>query len=348
MKIRFNQPENKIPNDDRGLRIRYSDAKRPGRPWRWYLILVIASFPLIYLLGLIAWERMTVEANGRIRVANFIVRAPVDGYIQRISAEPLQMVSGGAHLAQLVNSSLQESHDRIQAEIDWLEKEQQKWMLQAEHARFGSMRLIKYAREQKDFLHKRLRQYETLFAQGAATQAEVATMRNQYNSALENSVRLEQAYHREQSPAPEMLHVSNQMNQRTLELEKIRDQIKQLTLVAPAEGLIAELFAQPGEYLARGQALFEIIFPDKVYVDAFIPPKYQDYAVAGRTVSVKFPNGETAKAKIIGVPGVMRKSSAEEANPLEVVRSAILAQMEFIGTVENRIINGMPVTIYFD
>jgi hypothetical protein len=44
----------------------------------------------------------------------------------------------------------------------------------------------------------------------------------------------------------------------------------------------------------------------------------------------------------------MRKSSAEEANPLEVVRSAILAQMEFIGTVENRIINGMPVTIYFD
>ena len=104
---------------------------------------------------------------------------------------------------------------------------------------------------------------------------------------------------------------------------------------------------QPGEYLGRGQAFLEIIFPEKVNIDAFIPPKYQDYAVSVQTVMVKFPNGETAKAKIISVPGAMQKLSSAESNPMEPVRSAILAQMEFVETVKSQLMNGMPVDIYF-
>ena len=42
----------------------------------------------------------------------------------------------------------------------------------------------------------------------------------------------------------------------------------------------------------------------------------------------------------------MQKSTTAEINPLETVRFAILAQLEFVGNVKNRLINGMPVTIY--
>lgn len=347
MKIRFNQPESKNPNDDRGLHIQYSEAKRPGRPWRWYLILAIASLPLVYLVGLVLWEQITIEASGRIRVPNFTVRTAVEGHIAQIAVKPLQTVSEGAPLAQLVNAALQDNYDRMQIEIGSLKDQQQALRIQANRSQSNSTQLLKFAQEQKEFSDKRLRQYEALFGQGAATQAEVATARSQLNATLENLARIEKAYHQEQNVASEIRQISNQINQMTLEFEKIHDQIQQLHLVAPVAGLVTELFVQPGEYLGRGQALLEIIFPEKVYIDAFIPPKYQDYAVVGETVVVKFPNGETAKARIISVPGVMQKSTAAEINPLETVRSAILAQMELIGTVKNKLINGMPVDIYF-
>ncbi len=356
MKIRFNQPENKIPNDDRGLRIQYSDAKRPGRPWRWYLILAVASIPLVYLIGKIVWENYRVEANGRIKITNFVVRAPVDGYIQQIFVKPMQTVPAGAQLAHLANAVLKDSYDRIGVEIELLEKERQKLLQQAAQSRAGSLQLLKYAQEQRDFAQHRLRQYERLFEQGAATQAEIATVRSQYRSALENLTVIEKTERQEtervrnmaQGIAPEVRQLTSQINQLSLEFEKIQDQLEQLNLSASADGVITELFAEPGEYLARGQPLLEMIFPEKVMVDAFIPPKYQDYAVTDQTVRVKFPNGDSAKARIVAVPGVMQKTSAAEINPLEVIRSAILAQMEFTDTVDTRLINGMPVTIYFD
>lgn len=348
MKIRFNQPENKAPDIDRGLRVHYSEAKRPGRPWRWYLIVAISSLPIIYLLGVIMWETIAIEANGRIRVANIPVRTAVEGYVQQIFVEPLQTVSAGDQLAELTNVPLLDSYGRLKIEIDALKKEKQKISTRANQSTSNSAQLMNYAQEHKIFAHRRLQHYETLFKQGAATQAEIASAKNQYQRTLENIVALEKAENQEQNQSAEMRRILNQISQMQLEFEKIQDQIQQLSLVAPTgNGIVTEIFVQPGEYLGRGQALLEIIFPEKVYVDAFIPPKYQDYAVEGQIVIVKFPNKEKTKAKIISVPGVTQKTVTEEVNPLEPVRTAILAHLEFIETPNNRLINGMPVTIYF-
>ncbi len=346
MKIRFNQPETKNPEQDRGLRVQYSEAKRSGKSWRWYLIVLIASMPLLYLLGLIAWDEITVEANGRIRVSNFVMRAPVDGYVQQIHVRPLQNVAQGEQLAQLMNTSLQEQYDRMQLEINVLEKEREKLRHQTEQSKSASLQLLKFSQEQQDFLYKRMRQYEALFRQGAATQAEIATIRSQYNAALENAALLKKSNSNAQGLTPEMIQVSNHMDQRMIEFEKVRSQVEQLKFAAPATGMVTEIFAQPGEYLSKGQSLMEIIFPNTVFIDAFIPPKYQNYAIVGQVALIKFPNGEKARAKIISVPGVIQKSSLE-TSPLEVSRSAIFAQMEFIDKVDNRLMNGMPVDIYF-
>lgn len=355
MKIRFNQPENKTPDVDRGLRVQYSAAKRSDKSWRWYLIIAVSSLPVVYLLAVITWEMINIEANGRIRVPSFTVRTAVDGYVEQLFVEPLQTVSEGARLAELANTPLLDNRDRLQVELDALLQEKRKMLLQADHSRTSAMELLKFAQEQKNFSYQRLRQYESLFKQGAATQAEVALARSQHHAALENLAALERTerqerdrlYNQEHGQSPELRMISNRINQLQLEFDKIQDQIYQLTLIAPAgNGMVTELFAQPGEFLGRGQALLEIIYPEKVHIDAFIPPKYQDYAVVGQTVLVKFPNGEKAKAKIVSVPGVMQKSFSAEISPLETVQFAILAQMEFIGDVKNRLINGMPVTIY--
>ncbi|WP_244072813.1 HlyD family secretion protein [Nitrosomonas sp. PY1] len=335
------------PDHDRGLLVQYSHAKRLGKSWRWYLIVLVVSLPLLYLLGLIIWDGVAIEANGRIRVTNFVMRAPVDGHVQQIWVQPLQRVMEGEPLAQLANTLLQEQHDRVQMEVASLAREKQKLLDHAGQSQSASLQLLKFSQERKDFLHKRLRQYESLFQQGAATQAEVATIHSQYQAALENSVLLQKAQHSAQNLAPEMIQISNHMNQRMLEFENIRNQVAQLELIAPITGMVTEIFVQPEEYLGKGQPLMEIIIPDTIYIDAFIPPKHQNYAVIGQVAQVKFPNGEIAKAKVVAVPGIVQKSTSDESGPLETVRSAVLARMEFIDQVNNRLMNGMPVEVYF-
>ncbi len=347
MKIRFNQPEKRNPNDDRGMSIKYSQAKRPGRPWRWYLILIIVSLPLLYLLGVIAREFIVIEANGRINMSIVTVRSSSEGYIQQVFVEPLQTVTKGSKLALLTNNTLENNYDRVRNELSFLDKERDDLLRQAGITASASMQLINFAREQKNFYLNRLRQYELLFEQKAATQAEIATARSHYLSALENLALIENTQYRTQHTSPEIRQIATRINQLTLEFEKTQDQKQELTLLAPEKGLITELFAQTGEYLDRGQSLLDIMFNEKTYINAFIPPKLQKYAVINQVVTVKFPNGETAKARIISVPGITQKSSAEDVGPLEVPHSTILAQIELIDTVETRLIHGMPVSIRF-
>ena len=159
MKIRFNQPENKTPDVDRGLRVQYSAAKRSDKSWRWYLIIAVSSLPVVYLLAVIAWEMINIEANGRIRVPSFTVRTAVDGYVEQLFVEPLQTVSEGARLAELANTPLLDNRDRLQVELDALVQEKRKMLLQADHSRTSAMELLKFAQEQKNFSYQRLRQY---------------------------------------------------------------------------------------------------------------------------------------------------------------------------------------------
>lgn len=347
MKIRFNQPEHKVPNDDRGIRIQYGAAKRSAKSWRWHLILIVSSLPFLYLIGLILMETILIKADGRISVPQITVRTPVDGYIQQVFVKPLQTVMAGKAVALLENAPLESRYQLLTAEINFLNEERDKLLLQSGNITSHSRQLLDFAREQKNFYQKRLQQYESLFKHGAATQAEIATARSQYNGVLENLASHERAQHRDQGLVAEIRQTAARINQLTLELGQIEIQKQQLLVTVPAEGLVTELFAQPGEYLGRGQPLLDIIFPEKAYISAFIPPKYQDYAVMDQTVSVTLPNGETAEARIISIPGVTQKSLSEGMNPLESPRSAILAHMQFIDPIKTQLINGMPVDIRF-
>lgn len=347
MKIRFSQPEHRMPNDDRGIRIQYGEAKRPRKPWRWYLILIVSSLPLLYLIGLVLQELIIVKADGRITVPHIIVRASIDGYVKQVFVKSLHRVTEGEELAMLENLPLEDSFQRLTTEINFLNGEKNKLQRQSGNTALQSAPLLKFAQEQEKFYQNRLHQYESLFKQGAATQAEVATARNQYHGALENLALHERSQRRDQGFPADTFQMANRISQLNLELEQIKAQKKQLLLTAPAEGLITELFVQPGEYLGKGQPFLDIIFPEKAHISAFIPPKYQDYVVIDQIVTVIFPNGETAKARITSIPGVTQKSPADGINLLEYPRSAILAHLEFINPVETPLINGAPVDIRF-
>lgn len=347
MKIRFNQPEQKLPDHDRGVRIHYGAAKRPQKAWRWYLIVVIASIPLLYLIGLILLEMIIIKADGRITVPNITVRSSVEGYVKHVFVKPLQAVQKDEELAVLHNASLEDRYQRLATEVDFLNEERNKLLAQPGNVKSHLAQLLTFAQQQVKFYQNRLHQYEGLLKQGAATQAEIASARNQYGSALESLALHQRNQLRDHGLSAELRQMTSRINELSLELDGMGVKKKQLALVAPAAGLVTELFVQSGEYLGQGQPLLEIIFPDKAHITAFIPPKYHDYAVIDQIVSILFPNGETAQARIVSIPGITQKSLIEGANLFESPRSAILAHLEFVHPVKTPLINGMPVDVRF-
>jgi len=347
MKIRFNQPEQKIPDQDRGIRIHYGAAKRARIAWRWYLIVIIASVPLLYLIGLTVLEMIVIKADGRVTVPNIRVRSSVDGYVQQLFVTPLQAVQKDQPLAVLHNLSLEDRHQRLATEVNFLNQERDKLLGQPGNARSHSMQLLRFAQQQAKFYQHRLLQYESLLKQGAATQAEIATARNQYGSALQSLALHQTAQSRDHGMSAEVRQMSSRINELSLELDGLGLKKQQLTLIAPSPGLVTELFVQSGEYLGQGQPLLDIIFPEQAYITAFIPPKYHDRAVVDQVVSIAFPNGETTQGRIVSVPGITQKSMIEGANLLESPRSAILAHVALTSPIKTQLINGMPVDIRF-
>lgn len=235
---------------------------------------------------------------------------------------------------------------RVRGEIDFLEAEKDK-LLQPAGSAPGSAQLLTFAEQQRDFYQRRLHQYEALFKQGAATQAEVATARSQYAATLERLAALGQSLNDDRGVASEVRQMGARVSQLKLDLNEIEDRRQQLLLTAPTAGMVTELFVQPDEYLERGRALLEIVDSGKARVTAYIPPKYLDYAVIGQTATVRFPNGESAEARIISVPGVIQRSPPGDLAPLEKPLPAILAQMEFVREVKSRLVHGAPVRLRF-
>ncbi|MBK6618861.1 MAG: efflux RND transporter periplasmic adaptor subunit [Nitrosomonas sp.] len=347
MKIRFNPPEKKNPESEQGIRIRYDSAKRTGAAWRWYLILAVASLPLLYLAGLIFREVLLTEIDGRIILPHTTIRVQGAGYVQQLQIAPLETVSEGTQLARLTNPSLESSIQRLHGEIVFLST--QKESLQRDDSQKQASRLALFAQDQSQFYLKRLRQFESLLKQGAATQAEVATARSQYIATLERLDSLAQTGKQINTLGAETRQIDTRISQLQLEHDMQSNQLQMLSLISPATGLVTEIHAQPGEYLAQGQPLLDIAFPEQAYISAFIPPKYLDKAVLGQQATIIFPNGEKYGARISFVPSVTHRTLAEDLTPLEAPRSTILARMQFIDTVDSsRLMNGMPVKIRFD
>jgi len=348
MKIRFDPPERQDPSRDHGLRVEYGATKRTGWRWRWYLILLLVSSPLLYLLWTLLKDWIFVEAHGYITVPQTVVRAGGEGYIQELRAQPLTSVVVGTVLAKLENEPLSDRHERIQDELRYLETEGKAWQAQSNLS--GIRQLLAFAEEQKQFYRKRLIQYERLLRQGAATQAELATARSQYQSSLERLAALEDSLRRENRLPPEAKDATARVRQLSLDLKEIDDQLGQLSIVSPASGIVTELFAQPGEYLAKGHPLLQIAETEHAFITAYVPPKYLDYAVIGQTATVSLPSGERIETRVVSVPGITQKLPGDAVTPLETRSPAIVAHLALVERAPVRLVrlvHGTPVRVRF-
>src|SRR5882724_10504474 len=117
MKVRFVKPEQKDPARDRGITVPYAPAKRNLARWRWYIILLVVSSPLLYFISKFAYSSVVVEAPGFLRQEQITVRAMVAGYVSDVYVKPLQVVAEGTPIARIGNPDLALRAAQLRAEL---------------------------------------------------------------------------------------------------------------------------------------------------------------------------------------------------------------------------------------
>ncbi|MBN2514168.1 MAG: HlyD family efflux transporter periplasmic adaptor subunit, partial [Sedimentisphaerales bacterium] len=299
MKIQFSNRQ-KDPSVQHGVKVPYAPAKRKFAQWRWYLILLIVSSPLLYFLFKMGLSFVIVTAQGYISLDKIEVNSTVNGIVDTISVKPGQEVTAGAVIANLLDPDLSAQKRQAEAELTSLNDEQMLNSYAREQLLDNRVALTRRVlSSQKDYFQT----MSFLFEQGAATLAELTTARERKDKAqadYDNAVYERQAYEEETLKQAAMAPSMQNRDQIRLEaqLKTIEERLARMAQITPYDGRILDIFASPGEALSPGSPIAAIGRSDRPYVVAYLNPKYAKYARIGQSARVTLPDGRKMNATV--------------------------------------------------
>ncbi|MCU0539528.1 MAG: efflux RND transporter periplasmic adaptor subunit [Desulfobacterales bacterium] len=311
MKIRFQSAKSSAPDRERGIRVPYAPAKRALARWRWYLIVLLVSLPLLYLLVQLLSTVLFVSAVGLIRLERVPINARMAGTVERLEAHASMRVAPGQLLAVLHSPDLAQRDRLLQAELAAR-------LAPADPVRAaGGIELetnVRLARKVVDHQARHLENVRLLFDRGAATVAELNLAHAQMNQA---EIGLNQAraalaawqIQQLQRPASEREEETRIAVLRA-EREAVSAQQERLTHTSPVAGIVLEVFAQPGQAVGPGDPLLVLGDSASVFVSAFLDPKHTRYARAGQAAVVRFEDGRRISAVVREKPEITARIPA--------------------------------------
>ncbi len=352
MKVRFIEPERVDPNRDRGIKVPYAPAKRQQARWRWYLILLVVSSPLLYFTGKIVWSTVVVEAPAVISQEQITVRTSGQGYVDAVYVKPMTEVTAGTPLVSLRNPDLSTRIEQLRAELRTLEGV--KSTSGSYHTSTVNLEdQLQIANQQRDQQSERLMTVEELYNQGAATGAELASARNEYQQSSAKIAQVHQEMSTLNKPpdntaGQEMkAHIASLQS----EIAGMEKQNESLLVTAPSAGRVVDLTIVKGDQLAVGGKV-AMIAPEgsELHIDAYVPPKYSKYARKGLRATVIFPDGHRRQATVTDVPEVTQEVPSAHPEMFGSREVGVLVRMEFLdhGSGQATLTDGLPVTVRFD
>ncbi len=348
MKIDF-QKKDRDPTVVQGMKVAYAPAKRVAAQWRWYIVLLCVSSPLIYFLIklLLAW--WIVSAQGFISLARIDVNSNANGVIEKLQVHTGQQVTAGQTLAQLYNAELESQMALRKAEYT---------ALQTGTGAAADDPQLRLARQRVRLAEENLTIGKAFFkdvgflqGQGAATVADLNLARERYNRA---QVEYDQArYELDRLRAPGSRPAADTDNGAAL--LRIQAQIKaldgeqsRLAQTAPISGRVLDVFVVEGAFVSPGTPLLLLGAADKPYVVAYLPTQYARYGRKGQRATVRLADGTR-------LPGVVRQDAtltkrlpADLSSPIGSRDIMLLVELDLIAPLpEIQWVDGLPVSVRF-
>ncbi len=350
MKVRFTSPKKQNPDEDGGLPVRYGPAKRAVPKWRWYILVLVISTPLLFLLWRVGAAMFFINAPGVISLEKVSINSPFPAVVERISVSPGARTAHGDLLMRLEDPVVTQRIYVLQAELEALKTGVPGAAGDSpSRAAFATVRIaeegVRYQKGYRDSI-------QSLFRQGAATRAEADAAEERYRQALSALAEARASVALLQAPDLSRQESAAQRNTRIAQIEAELKGLEErkgfFSVVSPGEGRVLDVFPTEGQSVAGGAPLVLLGRPQSMKVMAYLQPRHISYAKEGEKVIVRLPGSLSVSGKVSAAPEIAARIPAELAGVLAEGKQALLVRIDLDEPLAGHLrVEGLPVSVHF-
>ena len=253
--------------------------------WKKWLI-PAAVLAVLVVLALLAWQMLRpkgpgegfVSSNGRIEATEIDVSSKFSGRVQEILVADGDFVTAGQTLAHMQVQTLEAQRDEAQA------RHQQSVTAVAsaeaqvavrESDRQAALALVAQRESELDAAQRRLVRSETLTREGASSSQELDDDRARVSSVraavLATKAQVQAAQAAIAAARAQVAGARSTVDAALATIARIKVDIDDSALTSPRDGRVQYRIAQPGEVLAAGGKVLNLVDLGDVFMTFFVP-----------------------------------------------------------------------------
>ena len=253
--------------------------------------------------------RSVISTNGKVEpLQSFEAHAPVCTTIKKLLVKEGDRVKMGQLLAQLDDADARSQAARAlaqvrasQAEVSAMERGGNR-----EEVLTLEAQLVK-SRNQRDTAQRNLEALKRLQQQGAASPGEVTQAEDQLAGA-EADLKLVQQKQKERYSQPEIAHVEAQQAEAQSAYAAAEDNLRQLNIRAPFDGIVYSLPVHQGAYVNPGDLVLQEADLSKVLVRAYVDEPDVGRLARGQRIDLTWDAvpGRTWQGSVSTIPSTVK------------------------------------------
>ena len=253
--------------------------------------------------------RSVISTNGKVEpLQSFEAHAPVGTTIKKLLVKEGYRVKKGQLLAQLDDADARSQAARAlaqvrasQAEVSAMERGGNR-----EEVLTLEAQLVK-SRNQRDTAQRNLEALKRLQQQGAASPGEVTQAEDQLAGA-EADLKLVQQKQKERYSQPEIAHVEAQQAEAQSAYAAAEDNLRQLNIRAPFDGIVYSLPVHQGAYVNPGDLVLQEADLSKVLVRAYVDEPDVGRLARGQRIDLTWDAvpGRTWQGSVSTIPSTVK------------------------------------------
>ena len=256
--------------------------KIPNRKWLVLSALVLAAGIIVVAVWLRYEDGNGDDAfasgNGRIEAVEIDIAANNPGRIQDILVQEGDFVTSGQVVAQMDTDVLEAQLQQAREDLRRAESEvatARSQLLLREADKESAEAVLAQRKSEYEVAEKRMKRYSALVEEGAVAQQEADDVRAQFESAAA-VVRAARSNVAAAEAAVEAARARVDGARSAVEaaranIERIKAEIADSTLRAPRSGRVQYIVARPGEVVAGGGTVLNMVDLNDVYMTFFLP-----------------------------------------------------------------------------
>jgi multidrug resistance efflux pump len=342
MKIKFNLEKQRNPLQEGGINVPYAAGKRAAFRFRWYLIVLLISSPLLIFAWYVSKDKIMVEAPGVLTTEPLTLYAEQDGTVAEVAVKQGLHLQKNTPLVGLANPILTAEITQLDDNIRELSQSlTENWAQQALLLKQKSAIASADLKEK----NKLYQDYNNLKQNGLLQSDQwfsVSQLKVNADLTVLDCERSLQNLEQEKVSGNAVQY----LNALKLRLQLLKTRANELSVKAPMDGEVKDILIQPGMAVKLGDPLLLYAIRSQPVVVAYLAPSDVSFSTIGQKATVTLPGGETLEASVSEPTRITEMVPAQLVGPFEGNKEALKVVLR-LDHVPVSVIEGLSVSVRF-